>query len=169
MHCSKTRFINSQELQAEEKQSKSAAAEEKIMAAEVGEPASNNNVATPTDENEVQNGNWPVPCVKCNESLATLENFNEHMIDHWRDDKCCPVCGILSRDHYDFKKHLSIHTGEKPFVCEICSSSFGRRSQLKRHIEGVHEGVRKECEVCGTPVWAGTLARHMRGVHGQAG
>ena len=111
----------------------------------------------------------PVPCVKCNESLATLENFNEHMIDHWRDDKCCPVCGYHTRFPSIFKQHLRIHTGEKPFVCEICSSSFRNKSNLKQHIKEVHEEVKKECKVCGTPVTARSLANHMRVVHGQAG
>ena len=31
------------------------------------------------EENEVQNDNWPVDCIKCNISLDTLENFNQHM------------------------------------------------------------------------------------------
>ena len=131
--------MNLQE-QAEEKQRKSAAAaKEKIMAAEVGEPASNNNAATSTEisehENEVQNDNWPVPCIKCNISLDTLENFNQHMNDHWSDDKCCPVCGLLiNSKRFNFKQHLKIHTGEKPFVCKICSRSFRQKAHMVKHI-----------------------------------
>ena len=39
-------------------------------------------------ENEVQNDNWPVDCNKCNLSLDSLDNFNQHMNDHWSEDKC---------------------------------------------------------------------------------
>ena len=53
---------------------------------------SNNNAATSTEisehENEVQNDNWPVDCNKCNLSLDSLDNFNQHMNDHWSEDKC---------------------------------------------------------------------------------
>ena len=41
--------------------------------------------------------NWPVNCRKCSQSLATPESFNQHMDDHWSEDMCCPVCGLLTR------------------------------------------------------------------------
>ena len=72
-----------QEQAAEEKQRRSAAAaKEKIISSGGEQPSSiNNNAATSTEisehENEVQNDNWPVDCIKCNISLDTLENFNQ--------------------------------------------------------------------------------------------
>ena len=103
-----------------------------------GEP-SNNNAATSGEisehENEVQNDNWPVDCIKCGLSLDTLENFNQHMNDHWSGDKCCPVCGLLiNSKRFNFKQHLKIHTGEKPFVCKICSRSFRQKAHMVKHI-----------------------------------
>ena len=87
----KTKFeiltFSLQEQAAEEKQRRSAAAaKEKIISSEGnGEPSINNNAATSTEisehENEVQNDNWPVDCIKCNISLDTLENFNQVRID----------------------------------------------------------------------------------------
>ena len=131
-----------QEQAVEDKQRRSAAAaKEKIMAADGngGEPSTNNNAATSTEisehENEVQNDNWPVDCIKCGLSLDTLENFNQHMNDHWSGDKCCPVCGLLiNSKRFNFKQHLKIHTGEKPFVCKICSRSFRQKAHMVKHI-----------------------------------
>ena len=79
-------------------------------------------------ENNVQNDRYPVDCIKCNVSLDNLELFNIHMNDHWSDDKCCPVCGLLiNSKRFNFKQHLKIHTGEKPFSCKICSRSFRQK------------------------------------------
>ena len=59
----------------------------------------------------------------------------QHMNDHWSGDKCCPVCGLLiNSKRFNFKQHLKIHTGEKPFVCKICSRSFRQKAHMVKHI-----------------------------------
>jgi hypothetical protein len=47
------------------------------------------------------------------------------------DDKCCPVCGLLiNSKRFNFKQHLKIHTGEKPFVCQVCSRAFRQKAHM---------------------------------------
>ena len=49
------------------------------------------------------------------------------------DDKCCPVCGLLiNSKRFNFKQHLKIHTGEKPFVCQVCSRAFRQKAHMVR-------------------------------------
>ncbi len=98
-----------------------------------GQPASSTEISE--HESQVQADNWPVNCIKCNRLLDTLEEFNMHQNDHWSDDKCCPVCGLLiNSKRFNFKQHLKIHTGEKPFVCKICNRSFRQKAHMVKHI-----------------------------------
>jgi len=95
----------------------------------------NNNTAVSEYENQIQNDLWPVDCIKCNTVLTSLDNFNIHMNDHWSDDKCCPVCGLLiNSKRFNFKQHLKIHTGEKPFVCQVCSRAFRQKAHMVKHV-----------------------------------
>ena len=39
----------------------------------------------------------------------------------------------------DLKRHMLIHTGEKPFHCTECHTRFRRKQHLKVHINRVHK------------------------------
>jgi uncharacterized Zn-finger protein len=98
-------------------------------------------------ENQIQEEIWPLDCIKCNMLLGNLDNFNLHMNDHWSEDKCCPVCGLLiNSKRFNFKQHLKIHTGEKPFVCAICNRSFRQKAHMVKHVT-THRGVPNISEV----------------------
>ncbi len=93
-------------------------------------------------EAQIQNDFWPLDCIKCSVLVSSLENFNLHMNDHWSDDKCCPVCGLLiNSKRFNFKQHLKIHTGEKPFTCNICSRSFRQKAHMVKHITTHRNGA----------------------------
>jgi len=99
------------------------------------------NAAVQAYEAQLQDELWPVECIKCTLIVESLELFNKHMNDHWSDDKCCPVCGLLiNSKRFNFKQHLKIHTGEKPFVCKVCQRSFRQKAHMVKHVT-THRGV----------------------------
>ena len=48
------------------------------------------------------------------------------------------------------KTHINaMHSGQKPFECEICKMTFAWKRSYELHVEGVHENIRRfECPKC---------------------
>jgi len=61
-------------------------------------------------ENKISTNNmvWPIHCPKCNRGIVSLENFSDHLRQHWWIDRCCAICG--KRVNSKFDHHLRSHT-----------------------------------------------------------
>ena len=46
----------------------------------------------------------------------------------------CDVCGKALTTAHSLKDHKRIHSGERPFHCEICNSFFSCSSNLIQHM-----------------------------------
>lgn len=53
----------------------------------------------------------------------------------------CFACAYVARDAYDLRKHLRIHTNEKPFACLVCKYRFKQISTALNHMKKQHQVI----------------------------
>ena len=64
--------------------------------------------------------------------------FKKKGVKRKRTQHECDVCEKRFRDSYNLKKHVHIHTNEKPYECDVCEKRFTQSGNLKRHTRTQH-------------------------------
>uniref|UniRef100_A0A8D0L4R6 C2H2-type domain-containing protein n=1 Tax=Sphenodon punctatus TaxID=8508 RepID=A0A8D0L4R6_SPHPU len=90
-------------------------------------------------------------CSSCGYSTNKWQSLKQHMISHSAEKRVvasqleeqsplaikmytCETCDYISVHSGNFKQHLRIHTGEKPYRCGHCALAFRTSGHLKRHL-----------------------------------
>lgn len=78
---------------------------------------------------------YPCPYTACGKIYSSPINRKRHVdcIHLKLKDFTCSICRRQLSSKQNYREHLSIHTGERPFCCSQCDLCFRQGSQLSQH------------------------------------
>ncbi|EDW03096.1 zinc finger protein 525 [Drosophila grimshawi] len=97
------------------------------------------------------------------EQEAEESSLHEIQINRNSNAEKCPHCAKALANRGSLKRHILIHSGERPYKCQHCPKAFNQSSNLIKHMR-VHSGERPfQCVHCRKAfTQSNHLANHMR-------
>ncbi|MED6282125.1 hypothetical protein CHARACLAT_028806 [Characodon lateralis] len=103
-------------------------------------------------------------CHVCGKTFTTATHLKRHMLIHTgQRPHRCKECGKTFARGECLRIHMRIHTVERPYVCEVCPKSFRQRSNLVTHMR-MHTGEKPyHCSICSQPfTYKKDMNKHMQ-------
>lgn len=61
----------------------------------------------------------------------------------------CEICNKIFKHSVAVKKHMAVHTDDKPHMCEICGQGFKQAGNMRKHRQTHSSERRFKCDECG--------------------
>ncbi|KAJ7992266.1 hypothetical protein DPEC_G00276730 [Dallia pectoralis] len=91
----------------------------------------------------------PHICEHCSASFRSSYHLRRHVLIHTGERPFrCSQCNMSFIQKYLLQRHEKIHSGEKPFCCDQCNMRFIQKYHMERH-KRTHSGEKPyRCETC---------------------
>uniref|UniRef100_A0A8C6WHL6 Zinc finger protein 865 n=1 Tax=Neogobius melanostomus TaxID=47308 RepID=A0A8C6WHL6_9GOBI len=113
-------------------------------------------------------------CPVCKTRFPEKMKLNAHLSTHVEEGTLkqlplkfsCSDCGKEFRRSLELQRHMTVHTGERPFKCPFCQKGFTQKSSLNVHMR-IHTGEKPHvCSVCNKCFHVQyLLTQHLRRFH----
>ncbi|XP_056302458.1 zinc finger protein 345 [Danio aesculapii] len=90
-----------------------------------------------------------VTCPNCQKVFPGTRSFGRHRCRAVETLYNCPVCDKQFKIKQNMLDHQTLHTGEKPYCCEICGEFYSCERYLKNHQKShIEKTYEFSCEIC---------------------